>query len=376
MTESNDDLAVKQKRTENPRRATLSDVAREAGVSAVAVSVVLNGTKTGTRVSEASRQRITAAAQRLRYTPNQAARSLARGQSKVVGIVLGHLRPLSAGTHDLGNEYTLFVIEGITAACGERGYHLFVFTNPWRETPEALEILRDRRTDGLILLAPPADTRILSDLCAVNVPFVCVGNPAEGLGVSTVDIDDVRGTRLALEHLYALGHRRIAHILGPPTASSPRRRLASYREWLAEAAIPNRPEYEVEGYPVGIYGEEGVAVMRENVRKLLALPEPPTAIFACDDSLAVKVIDEATKAGFAVPERLSVVGFDDRPMASIITPPLTTIRQPMVQIGYIAANTLIDQLEAEHSGTEAPAPRAVHMTPELMVRQSTAPPRY
>jgi LacI family transcriptional regulator len=371
MAENNDDLATKQRKNGPPRRATLNDVAREAGVSAVAVSVVLNGTKTGTRVSEASRQRITAAAQRLRYTPNQAARSLARGQNKVIGIVLGNLRPLSAGTHDLGNEYTLFVIEGITAACGERGYHLFVFTSPWRETPEGLEILRDRRTDGLILLAPPADSRILSDLCAVNVRFVTVGNPAEGLGVSTVDIDDVHGTRLAMEYLLSLGHRRIAHIVGPRSASSPRRRLAAYQSVLAGAGIPRRPEYEVEGYPAG--SREGTTA-ESHLRELLSLPEPPTAIFACDDSVAINVLEIAAKMGISVPEQLSVVGFDDRPMASIVTPPLTTVRQPMVQIGYQAACALIEELEAEQNGTDRPAAQQMLMPPELVVRRTTAPP--
>ena len=369
MAKNKDDLAVKE--YVSPRRATLSDVAREAGVSAVAVSVVLNGTKTGTRVSEASRQRITAAAQRLRYTPNEAARSLARGTSKVIGIVLGHLRPQSAETHDPRNEYTLFVIEGITAAAGERGYHLFIFTNPWRETSEMVEILRDRRTDGLILLAPPADSRILSELCAVNVRFVSVAHPAEGLGITSVDVDDVQGTRLAMGHLLGQGHQRIIHIVGPRMSVGSRTRLETYHAVLAEAGIPYRPEYEVDGYQTG--GERNPH-LREDLQRLLSLPEPPTAVFACDDTHAIQTLHEAASLGISVPAQLSVVGYDDRPIAIVVSPPLTTIRQPMARIGYAAANALMDELEAERREERRPEPQRLCMTPELVVRQSTAPP--
>jgi len=372
MAENNGDLlASTQPNGRRPRRVTLADVAREAGVSPVAVSVVLNGSKTGTRVSEASRERIVAAARLLRYSPNEAARSLARGKSRVLGVVLGHLRPLSAETHDPGNEYTLFVIEGITAAAGERGYHLFVFTNPWRENAETLETLRDRRSDGLILLAPPSNSGILAELCDVGVRFVSVAHPADGLGVSSVGVDDVEGTRLGLEHLLGLGHRRIAHIIGPPSAAGPCLRFETYRAVLAQAGIPHRSGYAVSGHePNGSPDPQ----VQANLRRLLTLPEPPTAVFACDDTQALRVIQAAADLGISVPGQLSVVGYDDRPMAAVVSPPLTTIRQPMARIGYTAANILMDELEAEQDGAGPPAPRRVLMPVELVVRQSTAPP--
>lgn len=374
MAKDNVDLsAVKARAGGRPRRVTLSDVAREAGVSPVAVSVVLNGSKTGTRVSEASRERIISVARRLRYSPNEAARSLVRGKSKILGVVLGNLRPLSAETHDPGNEYTLFVIEGITAAAGERGYHLFVFTNPWRENAETLETLRDRRSDGLILLAPPSDSGIPAELCDVGVRFVSVATPAEGMSVSSVDVDNVQGTRLALEHLLGLGHRRIAHVIGPPSAAGPRVRFDTYRALLAEAGIPYRPEYAVSGHdPDGNSSQQ----VRDTLRRLLSLPERPTAVFACDDTRALMTLQEAAHLGISVPDQLSVVGYDDRPIAPVMSPPLTTIRQPMARIGYTAANLLIDELEAEEAGAEPPAPKRVMLPVELVVRHSTAPPPH
>jgi LacI family transcriptional regulator len=167
-----------------------------------------------------------------------------------------------------------------------------------------------------------------------------------------------------MQHLLCLGHRRIAHLTGHPTLISAITRRFIYEQCLTEAGIEVRPEYVMPG----LYSTESGY---ENARRLLSLPEPPTAIFAGNDEIAFGVLEAAGELGIAMPHRLSVAGVDDRPLAAYMTPPLTTLRQPFVQMGEEAALLLIQRVQGK------PVPATTHLfKPELIVRRSTAPPGF
>jgi LacI family transcriptional regulator len=199
-------------------------------------------------------------------------------------------------------------------------------------------------------------------LSSLGLPLVAVSWPPDHGNVPSVDVDDVAGARQVMEHLLGLGHRRIAHLMGHPNLISATTRRDVYMRCLSDAGIGPRPEYLLPG----LYQEQSGY---ENTRRLLALPEPPTAIFAGNDEIAFGAMDAARERGVSVPGQLSLVGVDDRPLTRYLTPPLTTLRQPFDKVGEEAARLLLRRVAGEA------IPAAMHLfTPELLVRGSTAPP--
>lgn len=338
---------------------TLSDVARKAGVSLVTASTVVNASRSNTRVSAATRARILDAATALNYHPNALARGLLRQQTtKTLGVLFG----LERASVTVTNPYAFMVLEGIAAAAATAGYNVTLFTQPWHGAAVSAAPLRDGRTDGIIVIAPANDSDVVSSLAALEIPLVSVSASGDRHAVPSVDVDNVCGARLATEFLLSLGHRRIAHLQGDSNLLSAKERCDTFCQTLLAAGVPVRQGYILAGSYERASGYE-------NTQRLMQLPERPTAIFACNDNAAIGVLEAARDAGVRVPDALSVVGFDDIPLPSLVTPTLTTIRQPLAEIGARATRLLIALLAGEDV-----APTTVLYTPELVVRGSTAPP--
>jgi DNA-binding LacI/PurR family transcriptional regulator len=342
------------------KAATLRDVALSAGVSPFTVSVVLNGSRSNTRVSEATRRRIEESAAALRYHPNAVARSLARRCTNTIGVFVGVVESVAA----LANPYASAILQGVVTRASKSGYDVLLYTEPWHGASRSAARFRDRRSDGVILVAPLMDTDIVTALAALDLPIVAISaapehTPAE---VASVDVDNTLGIKLAVEHLWELGHRRIAHLTGEGNvASVPLRRIAF------QAEIARQGVFLPESYIVPCT-YDGLTV-GESLRTLLSLPEPPTAIVAGNDNIAIAVMEAARELGISVPHQLSVVGFDDISASSQVTPKLTTLNQPLQRIGESAADLLMARLNQEQRDTTL-----VLHPPELMVRESTAPP--
>jgi LacI family transcriptional regulator len=349
---------------------TLKDVAKEAGVSVMTASSVLNASRSSTRVSDATRQRIEEVAQRLSYVPNAVARGLARGRTQVLGVVFGGVSFETTTTMEL---YAANILQGIGDGCGERDYNVMLFTRSASQPPRTAMAYRNRNTDGLVVIAPPTDNTLIPDLVALGIRVVAVSYPGKALQLSDVDVDNAQGVALAMEHLLALGHRKIAFLSGTPELQSAGERLGAFHTARTAAGIAPRPEYltpaRSHGDPDEPFGSYSGRATYADTRHLLAMPAPPTAILAGNDRMALEALRAARDAGVSVPEQLSIVGFDDRLEASLVTPGLTTIRQPLLEIGREAARLLIEEIA--HPGETTPTQS--RLAPSLIVRGTTAP---
>jgi len=338
------------------KMATIYDVAKESGFSLATVSNVVNG---GPRpVRPETRRRILEAVERLDYHPNAVARDLARQRTQTIGIVFGVV--------DLSeiviNAYSAAVLQAVMSVAAETGYNLTHLMPPWRGASRSLRQYRDGRTDGLLIVAPPTDSDMLPALASIGVPVVAVSAGRQQASVPSVDVDDAYGAKLAMQHLLDLGHRRIAHITGHLNLESAQVRLQTYRECMAAANLEAPEEYQRQGY----YSPESGA---DQMRRLLTLPHPPTALFAANDEIAVGAIETAREMGVEIPRCLSIVAVDDRPVASLITPALTTLHQPFDAVGREAARRLVAAIQGQPAAVET-----LLFQPELVVRDSTAPP--
>jgi LacI family transcriptional regulator len=327
-----------------------------SGVSVATVSRVFNGY---TDVSSETRQRVLANAQKLDYTPNAAARTLAKRTSQLIGVILytGEEHP------DLQHPFFLEVLTGLKHSLGENGYDLLLFAHEQPGVgggPHAYaRRARHHGVDGVIVLAvDDAEEPELQKLIASGTPVVAVDLELAGNRASYVASDNLGGARLAVRHLHDLGHRRIATIAGLAHTKPAADRLLGYRAELQELDLDPRPEYEAQG---DFYMESGEAAMR----RLLALPEPPTAVFAASDMMAVGAIKALEDAGLSCPGDIAIVGFDDIQLAELVSPSLTTIRQDKRGLGEAAARSLVRLID----DTQTVSP--VWMLPiELVVRES------
>ena len=333
---------------------TITDVARRARVSMKTVSRVMNGEP---YVREELRQRVQQAAKDLRYRPKVSARSLAGARAYVVGYLLTGLSP-----------YVVQAQSGVLKACHRAGYHLMVeaidLESP--DLPAEMErIAGDLGVDGLILVPPLCDNTVIMDaLDRQGVSYVRLAPAKDHDRSPFVEVDDQGAAWSMTRYLVGLGHRRIGFIRGPASHSASARRLQGFREGLAEARLQPIPELLETG---DFTFETG----RDAAGRLLALPEPPTAIFASNDVMACGAIAKARELGHEPPLTLSVSGFDDIPSASMIWPPLTTMRQPISEMAALAAEIIIARA-APGAPTTEPAPP---FQCELVVRGSTAPPQ-
>ncbi len=332
------------------RSATLADVARLAGVSAMTVSRVINH---AANVSDETQAKVREAMRQLRYRPNSLARGLVRGRTNTIGVVI----------HDTGQYGPGSALLGIEQAARHYGYGvaLAAISSPDRAgVREAVMSLDERMVDGLVVIAPFVGTAgaLLGIDRALPVVVAEAGHPGEA---TIVGIDQNVGARLATSHLIGLGHRTVHHVAGPSEWIESRQRAAGWREELAAAGIaavdPIEGNWTAQsGYEAGL--------------RLAADPEV-TAVFVGNDQMALGVLHAFHELNVAVPGDISIVGFDDTPESAYYSPALTTIRQDFAQLGHAAVQVL-DQLV----GADTVAPVDQHLIqPTLVIRASTGPPR-
>jgi LacI family transcriptional regulator/LacI family repressor for deo operon, udp, cdd, tsx, nupC, and nupG len=255
------------------------------------------------------------------------------------------------------------LVDGLAEAAAARGYFLLL-AGAGPAQPERLlgeQLLRSGRVDGLVLLDLRADDERVRHLLGLGAPLVCAGPPQAGQGCPCIGLDSYGGARVAVGHLLALGHRRIAQIAPPSDLAESELFFQGYADALAEAGLELDPGYTVES---GLTQDDGVAAMQE----LLALPEPPTAVFAASDTLAFGAMHALRDAGLEVGRTISLVGCGDAPLAAHTHPPLTTLRAPRHALGLALAARLIGLVERQAAdGPAAP------LSMQLIVRRSTAP---
>lgn len=333
-------------------RANIDDVARTAGVSTKTVSRVLNNEP---NVRDAMRQRVLAAVAQLNYRPLASARSLAANRSFMVGLLYDNLSP----------SYIMEVQAGVLEACEAQHYSMLV--QPLvSAAPDFVERVEDivlrHQPDGLILTPPLTDhPRLLEHLRKRGLPFASIA-PHHPKGCIGAMLREREAAAAMVAHLVALGHRRIAHIIGDPKHGAGVWRLAGFRDGLLHAGLKEIPAYMIQGR---FSFESGVTAMRQ----LLALPQRPTAVFAADDDMATGAVWAAAEAGVPVPGEISICGFDDTLIATQVWPPLTTIHQPVREMGRLATEQLL--LRVLDKGDA----RMVEVDYEMRIRASTAPAR-
>lgn len=333
---------------------TIHDVAERAGVSIKTVSRVMNAEP---NVREAVRERVRAAMRELDYIPNAGARRMASDRSLLLGLFF--FPQLSS--------YITGIQLGAARRCRDRDYLLAAepIEPGEREIPALIErTVRRARLDGVILVPPQSnDIAIVERLEKLNVPFVRVSPGVEPDRGASVFVDERRGGFEITRHLIELGHREIAFLGGPmpSTMRAPRFRRDGFLDAMAEAGLPV-PDSRI------VYGDFTFASGQRCGDELLGVRKRPTAIVAANDIMAAGVLSAAARRGLKVPQDLSVTGFDDIQIATVVSPSLTTIRQPLEQIGATAADMLLGAQGG--GGLEATGRR---LDIELVVRESTAP---
>ena len=330
-----------------PRRPTLADVAAAAGVSVPLVSIVMRGVP---GASDASRARVRQVADELGYRPDLRARLLRQQRSRLLGV-----------TFEVEQAFHGDLIEGIYRAAEPAGYDVALSAiTPGRPEARAIDALLEDRCEAAILLGPRSSTRALSDLAA-KIPVVAVARKVRSSTIDCVRTDDLIGMNAALDHLQALGHQHIAYLDGGRTPGAPERRrgmkAAAANHGLGEGLLI---------LPAGPTEEDGVSA----THRLLDPGSATTAVIAFNDRCAVGVLDTLLRAGIAVPQKMSVVGYDDSRLARISYINLTTVGQDPGQLARIAVGRAIERLE------DLPVATRDHIVvPELVIRGTTASPR-
>ena len=327
---------------------TMRDVAEHAGVSVTTVSHVLNDSR---HVSEELRGRVYAAMNQLGYRRNLLARSLRRGQTFTLGMIVGYSF----------NPFFFEVARGVEAASFDRDYSVIIGNADGDLDKEFhyVNVLIEKQIDGLLLATAGIGVEHINILRSAQIPFVLLDREIPGADADIVRTDHARGARLAVQHLIDLGHRRIACITGPQDVQNTVYRIDGYKGTLTEAGISIDPALILTGdwnYDSGY----------QCASELLSQAAPPTAIFAFNDIMAVGAMRAVVETGRRVPDDVAIVGFDDISLASYVFPSLTTIRQPMVSLGRMAARRLFERME-----NPALSPEQLIMEPELVVRQSS-----
>lgn len=338
--------------TGRSRPVTMRDIARATNLSQSTVSRVLNRTPTIVPIAEETRQRVMATAMALGYRPNPLARALRGANTMLLGLIV----------RDITDPFFAGAIEAVTSAAASRGYNV-VLGHAHARADEAITlwgVLEARHCDAILLLGDTRDQpRLLQDLAGAHVPVVALWQGTQSPGVPSVRVANDAGIRSILDHLIELGHRRIA-FLGGSRLGDIKEREDTFVKHLARLREPLR-----EGYVQ--HGANEPATSVAALERLLALPEPPTAVVASTDVLAVGLLHAAYERGVRVPDQLSITGFDDIPVAEFTVPALTTVRMPVREIVEQAVRMALD--DPEHA-REVPPPV---LEPALVVRASTGP---
>jgi LacI family transcriptional regulator len=332
---------------------TIKEVARRARVSVGTVSNVISGAST---VKAGLRERVELAIQELNYHPDHIARSLKSRRTNTLAIVIS----------DITNPFFPLVVRGAEDAASKRGYLLTIFNTDDHVERERqiFSVLRMRRVDGVLVVVAPdsGNSAHLLDMIAAGIPVVCLDRVPPGVKVDSVMLDNVKGTRICVRHLLAMGHRRIALISGPCALQTAHDRVEGYRLALREAGIPYNPALVREG---DFRFESGYRVAKD-----LCLSHPrPTAILALNCTMGMGACKAIQELALNCPEDVALAVFDEVPGADVFRPHLTVVSQPAYDIGYRAAELLIRRIKGEIASGK---PVTTVLEPELKIRESTA----
>lgn len=327
---------------------TIKDVAREASVSVATVSRALNGHE---NVAEGVRKHVMEIANRLRYQPHAAARSLSSRRTQTIGVVLP----------DLYGEFFSELIRGIDAVARARRQHLLVssYHGHPEEQGEALRAMRGR-VDGLLVLSPYADRPgFLTDNLPTALPAVLINTHLPDATYPVLSIDNFGGASAMVKHLAEAGHKRIAFICGPEDNFDASERLRGYRTALAQ----HLPDAQ----PIELPGDFDESSGYEAGKRILASKQRPDAVFAANDMMALGCLYAFNEAGVKVPADIALAGFDDIPLARFVHPTLTTMRVSIAELGGLALTRLLQSIESDES-----QPSTLQtLVPELIVRESS-----
>jgi LacI family transcriptional regulator len=332
--------------------STISDVARRAGISAMTVSRVINNSGD---ISPETRERVEKAIADLGYVPNALARSLRFKQTKTLALVLA----------DITNPFFTTLARGVEDAASEQGFSVIFCNTDESESKEAeyLNVVLQKQVDGLLLVPACCSGDSVTFLQEHKATVVVLDRRMSDAKVDTVRCDSEEGAYRLTRHLLDLGHTRIAILSGPPAASTATDRVAGYRRALAEAGLESHAE-------LVYHGEFAQASGHQMALQALAVTPRPTALFAANNFITSGAFRAVREAGLRVPEDISIVSFDDLPMASDMGPFLTVAAQPAYEMGRRATELLLTRLAGE-----GPAgPQEIVLPTEIIVRKSSAPP--
>jgi LacI family transcriptional regulator, galactose operon repressor len=333
---------------------TIKDVASLAGVSRSTVSRVLNN-RYG--VKPTVRERVLRVMREHNYSPHAAARNLASARSDCIGVLI----PRSAAV-SLSDPFIATMIQALVDAATQQGYFaMLAMVTADRETGFYDRIIRGRHFDGIIMFSSDIDDPILPLLIKDGRPLVMIGRHPYFTDVASVDVENRQGAREAVAHLIQRGHRRIGLINGELQMEAALARRDGYKQALLEAGLPIQADLMVEGF----YSHTGGL---DAMQTLLKLPDPPTAVFAASDRMAVGALEAVRNAGLRVPQDVAIVGFDNLGLAASATPPLSSVAQPIDVMAADAVQLLIEQIKGES------VPRSVRLVGQLVVRESSDAP--
>jgi LacI family transcriptional regulator len=328
----------------------MAQVAREAQVSLMTVSRVIND-KEG--VSQATRERVQAVIEQLGYRPSDIARGLVTKRTGTLGLVIP----------DVANPFFAEVARGAEHVAHDQGYNVFL-CNTDEDTQrelEVLESLEEKRVDGIVLCSSRLEESVLEEVVASHPAAVLVNRRLESDDVGIVVVDDVAGGQMATEHLLQIGHRAIGYLAGPAASRSGQRRAEGYRAALTAVGVAGNPDWIRHCLPTVEGG-------REAARELLSTHPELTALFCYNDLVAVGALQTCTELDRTIPDDVAVVGFDDVPLAALVSPSLTTCRLPRYELGSEAMRLLLEKIDG---GMDAES-REIVLQPQLIVRDSAA----
>ncbi|MGY5450833.1 substrate-binding domain-containing protein [Agarivorans sp. MS3-6] len=335
-------------KSKSDQRSTVYDVAALAGVSPSTVSRFMNQT---TYVSDSKRKQIQSAMAELGYKPGQQTGASASSRTMTIGVLVQHP----------DSPFYSSILRGIEEVLLAQGYSHIIVTGHWNteEEMESMQLLLSRSVDGIIIVTGGlSDSQVIE--YAKKKPIVALGRDLEAARLRSIKIENSVGAYMATNHLIQLGHREIAHIKGPAGHPDAQQRLEGYTQAMEHAGLP----VKLALIEQGDFTEKGGF---EAVQRLLANKRQYTAIFAANDLTAFGAMQALYQAKRPVPERISVIGFDDVPSAAFFIPPLTTVRQPIFDTGYAAALTMLDMLNGGDSNSFRLPPV------ELVKRETTKP---
>jgi len=333
--------------------ATIKDIARTLKISTSTVSYALNG---GPRnVPDDVRQRVIETARSLGYRPNRIARTMVTRRTNTYGVI-----PTEASINLAVSPYFQLVLNGIMNAAEQRHHDVLIFTGYDQKNVEAFaDTILDGRVDGLIFLSPPNPNPLYEMVQAAGIPYVVTSGHAPTSPCLIVDND--QGVRLALEHLYELGHRSVGMVYGKLWMEDGQRRLEAFRSSTASLGMKTCREWEFDGD----FTQDGGRLAFPWFKQLV---ERPTALFCANDEIAAGFVWEANANGMEIPREVSIVGFDNSVISANTSPSITTIEQPLVEIGYSAVEKIVEIVAGRTVESETFSTR-------LIVRASTSSPQ-